>query len=212
MHFQKTSMQQSFPFFYEFMKIICVVSECILFVSGRFVQNLSQFSTKDIWTIRAPYFRPEHPEKFFNYLNEKHANIKFTLEIENTKSLPFLDIQIVNANSVKTAVYRKSIYSGMGLNFFSVYSPKFKINAINTLLYRAYHLSSDYLLFHKEIEFLKTFFTNNGYPQHVFDTTCCKFLNKMFSHKSTLPTVSKDEFYFNYHIIQFGVKLLLIHY
>ena len=37
---------------------------------------------------------PDHLEKFTNYLNSKHKNIKFTYDPESNNSLPFLDILI----------------------------------------------------------------------------------------------------------------------
>ena len=37
---------------------------------------------------------PPHLEKFNEYLNTKHANIKFTNEKEVNRSLPFLDVLI----------------------------------------------------------------------------------------------------------------------
>ena len=37
---------------------------------------------------------PDHLEKFTNYVNSKHKNIKFTYEKESNNSLLFLDILI----------------------------------------------------------------------------------------------------------------------
>ena len=157
------------------------------------------------------FYTPEHPENFLNYLNEKHANIKFTLEIEDNESLPFIDIQIVNANIVKTAVYRTSTCSGMGLNFFSVCSPKFKINAINTLLYRAYHLSSDYLLFHKEIEFLKMYLQILDILNTYLILPAVSFSMKYFHISRHYQLYRKMNSISIYHIIQFAAKLVSIH-
>ena len=42
----------------------------------------------DIFALRST----DHLEKFTNYLNSKHKNIKFTYEKESNNSLPFLDI------------------------------------------------------------------------------------------------------------------------
>ena len=33
--------------------------------------------------------KPEHVNKFLNYLNSKHENIKFTYELESNNALPF---------------------------------------------------------------------------------------------------------------------------
>ena len=62
----------------------------------------------------------DHVEKFKNYLNKQHKNIKFTSEIEENSSLSFLDITITRENSkfVKS-VYRKPTFSGVFTNFES---------------------------------------------------------------------------------------------
>ena len=137
-----------------------------------------------------------HPDLFLNYLNNKHPKIKFTLEKENNNQLSFLDILISNADRFKTSIFRKSTFTGLGTSFLSICSNKFKINAIRTLVHRAYHLSSGYDLFHSELSFLKTFFHNNGYPTHIFDEVCKKFLDRIYSNKPQIPTVPKEKFYF----------------
>ena len=101
-----------------------------------------------------------HPDLFLNYLNNKHSKIKFNLEKENSNQLAFLDISISNADTFKTSIFCKSTFTGLGTNFLSICSNKFKI--IRTLVHRAYHLSSVYDLFHSEVSFLKTFFYSNG--------------------------------------------------
>ena len=48
-------------------------------------------------------------EKFFKYLNFKHPNIKFTMEKENNKFLPFLAVLVKNeGRTFTTSVYRKN--------------------------------------------------------------------------------------------------------
>ena len=49
---------------------------------------------------------PVHLEKFKNYLNSKHRNIRFTCEKEHNNSMPFLDVLITRtSNGFKTSVY-----------------------------------------------------------------------------------------------------------
>ena len=49
-----------------------------------------------------------HIEKFRNYLNRQHKNIKLTSETENENSISFLDIKITRDNNkFMTSVYRK---------------------------------------------------------------------------------------------------------
>ena len=54
----------------------------------------------------------DQAENFLKYLNSKHANIKFTKEVEAGGSLPFLDISVTrNNNKFETSVYRKGMFS-----------------------------------------------------------------------------------------------------
>ena len=56
--------------------------------------SLSLCIIKNMLTIDLLFRSPHHLEKFNEYLNTKHANIKFTNEKEVNGSLPFLDMLI----------------------------------------------------------------------------------------------------------------------
>ena len=60
----------------------------------------------------------DHVKKFQNYLNKQHKNIKLMSEIEENRSLSFLDIIITHENNkFVTSVYRKPTCSGVFTNF-----------------------------------------------------------------------------------------------
>ena len=139
----------------------------------------------------------DHASQFLDYINDKHANIKFTRDDEQNRHLPFLDINIERGDcKFNTSIYRKPTFTGLGLNYFSNVCTIFKLNNVKILLYRAYHLSSTFTLFHREIEFLKKYFITNGYPENVFDNMCRKFLDKIYSPTDTIYTADKLPFYF----------------
>ena len=71
------------------------------------------------------------------------------------------------------------------------------MNAIKTLLHRAYSLSSSYLSFHKELEFLKSFFLSNGFNSSLFHRTVKHFLDNIFHSRvhPPPPTVEKQKIY-----------------
>jgi hypothetical protein len=126
---------------------------------------------------------------FLEYINQIHPNIKFTMETEINNSLPFLDVLISRTPSgFSTSVYRKNTFSGLGLNFFSFCSKNFKLNACRTLIYRAFHLSSNWISFHNEIKFLTTFFKDNCYPDGLLHSFTKTFLND--SYHPTIPTLT----------------------
>ena len=59
-------------------------------------------------------------EKFYSFINCQHPNIKFTLEKEHNKTLPFLDILVKsNENKIETSVYYKKTYTGLLTYYFS---------------------------------------------------------------------------------------------
>ena len=93
---------------------------------------------------------------FLDYLNQKHDNIKYAMECKDGDSLAFLDTTVNRKdNKFVTSVYRKPTFTGLGMSYYSYCCDMFKINAIKTLLFRAYNISSNYSLMHKEFDFLK---------------------------------------------------------
>ena len=107
-----------------------------------------------------------------------------------------MDVLIERVNcKLSFSIFRKSTFSGLGTSFFSFCNFQFKINAVKTLLHRAFSLSSSYELFHKEVKFLKQFFTNNGYPESLFHRLVKGFLNNKYQPRLPIPTVNKDVMY-----------------
>ena len=77
----------------------------------------------------------DHLEKFKNYLNSEHRNIRFSSEKEHNNSMPVLDVLIVRtSNFQKTSVYHKPTFSGVYSNFNSFISEEYKVGLIFTLL------------------------------------------------------------------------------
>ena len=90
----------------------------------------------------ALFCSPDYLDKFTDYLNSKHRNIKFTYEKESNNSLPFLDILISRSeNGFKTSVYHKPIFSGVCSSFNSFINIQYKIGLIFTLLFRTFPIN-----------------------------------------------------------------------
>ena len=80
-----------------------------------------------------------HAVQFLDYLNSKHPNIKFTMDAEKDGKISFLDVSVSRKNDTfTTSVFRKDTFSGQGTSYFSYCCSLFKINAIKTLIFRAY--------------------------------------------------------------------------
>ena len=106
----------------------------------------------------------DHALDFLNFINTKHPNIKFTMEMEKDKKLPFLDIMVNRENRVTTSVYRKKFYTGLGASFYSFTPFKYKINSIKTLISRGYKLCSNWQSFNEEMEYLCNYFVSLWFP------------------------------------------------
>ena len=80
----------------------------------------------------------EQALSFLDYLNNKHHNIKFTVEHEAGDKLPFLDCSVCKVgNRFECSVFIKPTFSGLGLSFFSYCTFQFKLNCVWTLMSRA---------------------------------------------------------------------------
>ena len=136
----------------------------------------------------------ESHESFLGRLNGIHKNLKFTVEVGNS-ALAFLDTYITlpteGEGSFISKVFRKSTYTGLILNFTAMCPQKWKFGLAQCLLHRAYTISSNWKIFSEEIDFLKSIFVKNGYPEGFFLSCVNKFLKDKFTNSSNV-TVKDD--------------------
>ena len=66
---------------------------------------------------------------FFDYIHDRHPNIRFTMEKEMDKKIPFLDVLINNSQP-----YRKKTFTGLLTNYFSFTPFSNKLGLIRTLV------------------------------------------------------------------------------
>ena len=98
----------------------------------------------------------------------------------------FLDILITKGEGMfNIDVYRKSTYTGLGLNYNSFVPLLFKINSIKTLLHRAYNICNTWEKFHDEVERLKNYFFMNCYPKMLVEKHINRFVSSKFSVNNT---------------------------
>ena len=115
---------------------------------------------------------------FFDYLNNRHPNKKFTKEDNIDGNIGFLDIFISSKNSFSTSLYHKPTFTGLYLNFKSFAPMQFKTMLVNTLLDRIFKISSNWVNFHLDVEQLSKYLMKNLYPKKLIDKLCKKFLDK----------------------------------
>ena len=137
---------------------------------------------------------PGHIPKFKEYLNKQHPNIEFTSDIEKDGILNFMDIRIERNNdgSFTTSVFRKETFTGLATNYLSFVPNIFKLNAVNTLIHRAYKLCSSTALFNSEINFLMDYFMGNRYPKKIVISALLKF-RRILSQDPNLNSRSNND-------------------
>ena len=76
----------------------------------------------------------------FNYMNNQHPNIRFTMEQETDHVLPFLDVLInkTDPHQSVTTVYRKKIFTGLLTSYLSFCPFTYKLGLIKTLIQRTF--------------------------------------------------------------------------
>ena len=95
----------------------------------------------------------------------------------------------------KLPFIEKATFSGLCTSFFSFCDIKFKLNSIKTIIHRSLHLSSSCIIFHEEINHLRTIFTKKQLSCSHLQFNLTNFLSKQFSDKP--QTVDKLSFYHN---------------
>jgi hypothetical protein len=106
-------------------------------------------------------------DEFVTHLNKQSDHIKFTMEVENNNSLPFLDVRVTKRpdGSLSHQVYRKKTHTEQYLHADSHHHPSQKLGVLNTLATRAFRISDDEHL-EEEKKHLLNVFKNNGYKKH----------------------------------------------
>ena len=83
--------------------------------------NKPKFYLRYVDNILAAFDNEYDSLNFLNFLNNRHPNIKFTIEKPNNHSIAFLDVFIsgINNQNLTLQAYHKSTYTGLLLNFKS---------------------------------------------------------------------------------------------
>ena len=126
--------------------------------------------------------------QFLDTLNSAHPSVKFTMEIEREGSLPFLGTELLNrAPKIESKVYIKRTNTGLLLHFQSHVDIKYKRSLVNTMVDRAYRLSSNWF-FSKECDRLRGVFHNLNYPKPLVETTIKRFVERRISYQEPCPS------------------------
>jgi len=131
---------------------------------------------------------------FLNYLNDLHPQVKFTYELENQGSLPFLDIIISNVDrKLSFEVYRKPTTTSHVIPFHSQHPISHKLSSFNSFFFRLLRLPLSPDAFEKELTTIHRIAFENGYPDGVIRKVFERCKRKVFLERLTSLTVEKTK-------------------
>ena len=160
--------------------------------------NKPKFYLRYVYDILAAFGNEQDLLNFLNFLNNRHPNIKFTIEKQNNHSIAFLHAFIsgINNQNLTLQTYYKSTYTGLLLNFKSFTSFSYKISLIKCLIDRSFKICNNWNSFHNDIENIKSNLIKNAYPPFLIDKVIKKYLDYKFSSNQNQLKDKSDIHYF----------------
>ena len=160
--------------------------------------NKPNFFLRYVDDILAPFDNEHDSLNFLNFLNNRHPNIKFTIEKQNNHSIAFLDVFIsgINNQNLTLQTYYKSTYTGLLLNFKSFTSFSYQISLIKCLIDRSLKICNNWNSFHNDIENIKSNLVKNAYPPFLIDKVIKQYLDYKFSSNQNQLKDRSDVHYF----------------
>ena len=112
--------------------------------------------------------------EILDVLNQFHPSIKFTHEVEENQSIPFLDVLISRYpqhGTFETTIYRKATFTGLMINWNSFVPLQYKRASVMSMVRRALAICSTYSALTNEFDEIRRIALNNDYPRNFIDTS-----------------------------------------
>jgi len=137
----------------------------------------------------------EFIDPFLSFMNDLHTRIKFTVEHEKNKELPFLDVKVIRKEDrYITTQYFKPTDTSLYLTPFSMCDEKYQKALIKTLISRTWELNSNYHLATEGIEKMKTRLLKNGYKENFIDKNILQVIDRKMQPTEPQPTIEPKVF------------------
>lgn len=131
-------------------------------------------------------------ENLLNKLNIIHPKISFTLEIEQSQKLNFLDLTIFkNDNKLEFSIYRKPTQTDHLIPFHSNHPLQHKLAAFNCYINRLLNIPLSKENYIREVNILKQLAYNNGYDPKIIPNLIEKTKYKKLK-KQVFPNLNID--------------------
>ena len=165
--------------------------------------NKPKFYLRHVDDILAAFVKEQDSLNFLNFLNNKHHNIKFTIEKQVNHSITFLDIFIsgIDNQNLTLQTYHKSTYTGLLLNFKSFTSFSYKISLIKCLIDRSFKICKNWNSFHNDIDNVKANLIKNAHPPFLIDKVIKVYLDHKLSGNKNQIKDTSDVYYFKLRYI-----------
>ena len=99
--------------------------------------------------ITCPFNCQSDADKFFEFLNSQHPNIKFVFVKHANKQTSLLDVLItIYRDQFCTSIFCKETAIGLFTKYLGFKSFSYKVGLFRTLLYCAFMISSGWFCFH----------------------------------------------------------------
>lgn len=152
-----------------------------------------KFITKYVDDLFA-VIKQDDMEIILKALNSYHKKIQFTVEKENDKKIPYLDITIIKENGkLITNWYAKGIASGRLINFHSTQPMSMKTNTATNLINKILNIS-DKRFRNENISKIRKIMNQNSYPTQITNNLINKILRKQ-SNTNTKNQSTERVFY-----------------
>ncbi|XP_065573268.1 uncharacterized protein LOC136035407 [Artemia franciscana] len=116
---------------------------------------------------------------FLAHLNSFDSNLQFTIELEDSGKLPFLDVLIIkNIPSLDFSIYRKPTHNDRYLHFSSNHPPCVKRGVVISLVDRFLKICSRNHV-KSELDYVKDILFCNGYPINLIENIIDRRLKKI---------------------------------
>ena len=150
--------------------------------------NKPKFYLRYVDDILAAFDNEQDSLKFFNFLNNTHPNIKFTIE-KKTYSYSF-QVSMIKISHFKHITNRPI------QNFKSFISFSYQISLIKCLIDRSFKICNKWNSFHNDIQNIKFNLIKNAYSPFLNDKVIKKYLDYKFSSNRNQFKDKSDIHYF----------------
>ena len=115
-------------------------------------------------------------------LNSLHSSLKFTIEEEVDRCIPFLDMLISREDGLLSCTwYSKPTDTGLLMNYHSLAPRRYKRSVVAGFVHRIYRACSSWENFHTSLEKAKYILEQNQYPPDFYEPVIQKALEKVLN-------------------------------